>query len=77
MLYMILMEKIFLENGKIFEIVNLSLLKLENYRIKLNFNLFDYDDFSSHLESEFSLLMIGEKEKEDEVLVEEEVLEGT
>jgi len=40
MLYMILMEKICLEN-----------------------------------ESEFSLLMIGEKEKEDEVLVEEEVLE--
>ena len=45
--------------------------------IKPNFHLFDYDKFSSHLESEFSLLMIGEKEKEDEVLVEEEVLEGT
>jgi len=28
-------------------------------------------------ESEFSLLMIGEKEKEDEVLVEEEVLEDS
>ena len=45
--------------------------------IKPNFHLFDYNKFSSHLESEFSLLMIGEKEKEDEVLVEEEVLEGT
>ena len=45
--------------------------------IKPRFHLFDYEKFSSHLESEFSLLMIGEKEKEDEVLVEEEVLEGT
>ena len=45
--------------------------------IKTNFHLFDYDKFSSYLEFEFSLLMIGEKEKEDEVLVEEEVLEGT
>ena len=44
---------------------------------KPNFHLFDYDKFISHLESEFSLLMIEEKEKEDEVLVEEEVLEGT
>ena len=45
--------------------------------IKHNFHLFYYDNFSSLLESEFSLLMIGEKEKEDVVLVEEEVLEGT
>ena len=44
---------------------------------KSNFHLFDYDKFISHLESEFSLLMIEEKEKEDEVLEEEEVLEGT
>ena len=45
--------------------------------IKHNFHPFDYAKFSSHSEFEFSLLMIGEKEKEDEVLVEEEVLEGT
>ena len=44
---------------------------------KPNFHLLDYDEFISHLESEFSLLMIEEKEKEDEVLEEEEVLEGT